>query len=351
MRPQPIFAWILVLFGLVGCGPKTVVSALSPLKYAVTTTVEFQDHGATTRQAIVTRCRVIDQTDSVSGNYAIDETGDVHWFKRSDGSLWLLRRFETCRWREAAPPAGEAPRSLSPGAGADPSGSRLQRTLVYRLDNAENPTQLDIHDTDALFGPGIDGLSARAELAPGGGAATDVLRKVFPWLGGPQGAAAPGRVFRGYVAEVRQLPATVRCPSPNPGAAGPVLLSGPPNIPACTSTPTCMTRQSPATTACAVGLGSLRPTFDPGYRTVRFGDPGRAERYGGTLVRGTILRAAGAEGLTGQAGDMWKADVCVEGVCVRLDRMQTASVYYPARNLLVTLHYDEAEPSSGWLPS
>jgi len=350
MRPLSTFAWLPLLFGLAGCGPKTVVSALSPLTYAVTTTLEFQDRGVTSRQAIVTRCRVIDQTDSVSGNFAVDETGDVHWFKRSDGSLWLLRRFEACRWRETAPPAGEPARPLAPGL-RDDQGFPLNRTLVYRLDNAENPTRLDIHDTDALFGPGVDGLSARARLAPGGEAATDLLRKVFPWLAGPQ--ATPGlnpRVFHGYVAEVRQLPGAVRCPAPNPYATGPILLPDPPNIPPCVSTPICAVEQAPGT-GCAVALGGLRPSFDPGYRTVRFGDPGRAERYGGTLVRGTTLRAAGAEGLSGQAGDMWRANVCVEGVCVRLDRMQRANVYYPSRNLLVTLHYDEAEPTSGWRAS
>src|SRR4051812_41742177 len=92
-----------LLMALAACGPKTVISSLFPLRYAATTVVDFHDRGMASRQTVVSKCKVVDQTDSIALGYLTPITGERHWLRRADGSLWVLGLLSPCRWRTARP--------------------------------------------------------------------------------------------------------------------------------------------------------------------------------------------------------------------------------------------------------
>lgn len=162
---------LLFLLGLTGCGPKTIASILNPLKYNVTTVVDFREDGVVTRQTLVSRCTVIDQTDSIAANYSVDDQGEPHWLKRADGSFWLLASLDPCRWWDEKPGAGGAmqPVVQRTGYAQAPGTWPLSDGPVYRLDSVERPAQIEVYGMHALFDGGVDGVSARAQLGPGGG--------------------------------------------------------------------------------------------------------------------------------------------------------------------------------------
>ena len=354
---------ILLALGLCGCGPKTIASILNPTRYHATTVVDFRDGRQVSRQVVVSGCKVIDQTDSIAANTATTITGERHWIKRADGSLWVLGLLDPCRWGvDGAPAPGFLPIITDPLVlGRESPEWRLSETLTYRFDKAEAPTRLETYSTRALFDGGFDGLSARGQISSGGETITDSLRAAFPWLvraaardktrgeltraqkreGVPQPLPETG--FAGYTAEAIQLRGGAACTAADPRAAGPVVID---DSDRCGFLNACA-RDRELTQPCQDILGRLRPTFDAGFSRVGFSTAAPERAYVGTYVPTRVLGAARAPASWSSYGYDWLPEICLDGVCARPERMGWLTFYYPARNMLVTVRPGSHHPHPG----
>lgn len=342
---------VLFALALAGCGPKTIVSILNPTRYHATTVVDFSDRGQVTRQTVVSGCKVIDQTDSVAANTATTITGERHWTRRSDGSLWVLGLLEPCRWGvDGPPPPGFKPVTAAPLIlGREDGDWRLAETLTYRFDNADAPTRLETYSTRALFDGGVEGLSARGQISSGGEIITDSLRAAFPWLTlasardkakgeltreqKRQGVLAPvpETRFEGFTAKAVQLRGGAVCPAADPRAVGPIVLDSDAK---CGFVTDCYPGRE-VTTPCGEMLGRLRPAFEKDFSAVRFSGAAPEGGYVGTYVPSKVLAAAGAPADRSSYGYHWRPEICLDGVCARPDRWGGLMFYYPARNVFV----------------
>ncbi len=322
-----IFISALILL-VSACGPKTIVSSLFPLKYAVVTEMTFDDDGAVSRQAVVSACSIVDQTDSIAANFNTTVTGERHWLRRADGSLWVFGLMGVCRWHEKPPPGAYQDVGPPPPKGADAAGApqvRLSRSLTYRYDDPVSPERVDAYWTHALFAGRVDGLTVSARMAGAEGAPTDTLRATFPYLSAAPGegrdAELRGRFF-GVSAEAEAL-TEAKCPAPNPSAASPIILE----------------RSEPCVHGRRREAGGLVPDVDLERGTVRFSLSDRREGFAARFFPASLLarkNAGGAWADNGFAADWWPT-VCLDGVCAPEDAGGYAVFYYPAANMLVTV--------------
>jgi len=354
---------ILLALGLCGCGPKTIASILNPTRYHATTVVDFRDRGQAARQVVVSGCKVIDQSDSIAANTNTTITGERHWVRRADGSLWVLGLLDPCRWGvDGAPAPGFLPVTTDPLIlGRESPEWRLSETLTYRFDNAEAPTRLETYSTRALFEGGVDGLSARGQISSGGETITDSLREAFPWLvraaardrargeltraqkreGVPQPLREAG--FEGFTAQAVQLRGGAVCWSPDPNATAPVILD---DDDKCRFLNECHPGRKP-TIPCQESLGGLRPTYDKNFSVVRFSAAAPERDYVGTYVPTKMLGAAKAPADWSSYGYTWRPEICLDGVCGKTERMGWLTFYYPARNVLVAVRSGSHHPHPG----
>lgn len=345
---------LLLLIPLAACGPRTVVSMMFPTTYAATTVVDFIDGDRTLRQTVVTACRVVDQTDSIAANSKTTVTGERHWIRREDGSVWVLGLLDACRWGPDGPPDHAAFKALYPDIGyrGRPEALRLGPSLTYRFDDPVRPTRLDTWRTEALFTDGADGLRVAAQVAPGGGSPTETLPAAFPFLAEVEAAnraareadrdqpvhrrparLSPGR-FMGMTAVAEQLRGE-GCVTPDAeaGVEGPVVLAADAR---CQLGGDCRPDFAPDAT-CHERLGGLRPEFARDYSVVRFSLQNRDPAYVGGYLRGEVLRDAGAPGVWGPNQFAWRPQACLEDVCVEPRGHQLTRLYYPSRKILVYL--------------
>lgn len=343
---------LVLSLALAACGPKTIVSSLFPTRYAVTTVLDFNDNGRVSRQTVVTACKVVDQTDSIAANTNTDVTGERHWIRRADGSLWLVGLLDACRWGPKGPRGDHAFRPLSATYDyAQPDRSwPVPPSYSYRYDDPARPTQVEIYETRRLFGDGAQGLRLTGRLAAAGETPTDTLRAAFPFLASvdahakaarakaknqPSGyrdySTSPG-AFVGFAATAVQL-SHGACPTPDPGAEGPVPLE--PTAECQYADPCRADRASEQ--LCSTSLGGLKPEFTPSFDRVSFTLADRELGFVQRLPRAELVQAAGAP-RHAPARFEWNPQLCVDGRCLRLERLSGGAVlYYPKRNVVVTL--------------
>lgn len=311
---------ILALPLLAACGPKTITSMLFPTRYGATTVVDFQGDGRDVRQAVVTRCRIIDQSDSVSQvALAIDARGEPHWLRRTDGSLWILGPLEPCRWGVEGPRGHPAYQPIQPVRGdtAPPGVHRLSSSLTYRIDDPSAPRRADAYRTEALFDGGADGLQVRAQLAPVGEEVTDTLSAVLrrpaavPKVEGRRGDWSTR--FLALTAEVYDMSAE---PCQAAGSARAVVMVDP--------------------RACnperGIRLGGLRPEVSSDFGVLSFATGTLDPAYVGGFFHGEGIRRAGGPG-EWRRYQMWTPRVCLDDLCQPPSNEWGAaySFYLPAR--------------------
>lgn len=335
---------------LAGCGPKTIHSIIFPTRYAVTTTVDFRDGDRTVRQTVVSGCKVIDQTDSIAPGIDTTVTGERHWIRRADGSLWILGLLNACRWGVKGPQGETVSAAILPDAppGERPRVWRLSHSLTYRFDDPVAPRRLDTYDTRELFEAGVDGLSAAATITPVGGKPTNTLDAAFPYLREVEAAekalkadrsrtARQRRRERGPggfdgVAVVAKIIENGECPGADGSGEEPVLVTGG----SCDSSARCGPPRA-AELPCYRQVGGLKPEIAPDFGTIRYSLDQAEPGFVGTYVRTDLLKAAHAPGLDAGAYPRWTPRLCIEDTCLQLQRMDVRSYYYPSRRLLVSI--------------
>jgi len=319
---------ILALLPLAACGPKTINSMLFPTRYGVTTVVDFRDNGRVVRQTVVSRCRVIDQSDSIAMNdLSISVRGEPHWVRRGDGSLWILGSLDPCRWGAEGPGDYREFAPLRPDARTDgePLVRVLHPSLTYRIDDPAKPGRIDAYQTKALFANGAEGLKIDAQIAPTGGRATKALPAVLPIpVGMEKKKGEPGSGwetrFVGVQAEVFDM-SREPCESAGSAQPGPVLVAG-------------GSRCNPER---GRSLGSLRPDVAADFSVVSFSIDTLDPAYEGALFQGLAIQRAGAPGDWRFHPD-WRPRVCIDGQCLSSEARNDLTVYFPARRQAVRIH-------------
>lgn len=324
------WALILVATALGGCTPRNVVSALFPTKYAVISTVTFEDGGNRSIQTVIHRCKIVDQTGSISMGSGKTVSGDRHWLRRADGSLLILGRLAPC------PVDGPDPGFTST---YDPERWRVEEDS-YLFDNAERPRSVQVFDTHALFDDGDTRiLQAAFEVLPDRPAThtwetafrgRDTLPPSSSLEKGGGAPLAPG-IFVGVTAEVAQLTEESRCESPD-NADGPVLL---PHDSACRFLNGCR-GAGDATSRCGHALGYLPVTVEAGWARARIALGPADTKVRRTLYDARVLLADGAP--ESAPGPRWTPEICLDGLCVTpTGREDTWLFYYPRERKTVTV--------------
>lgn len=318
---------VIALLPLAACGPKTIKSILFPTRYGVTTVVDFHDDGRVVRQTVVSRCEVIDQTDSVARNVVTHQKGESHWVRRADGSLWILGTLTPCRWGLEGPGERVEFAPLEPGLTDEPLRG-VAPSLTYRIDDPAAPTRIDAYRTEALFDADGRGLRIGAQIAPVGDKVTDGLKTAFPLPPGmaaakddkrPSFEAAPRPArFVGLSAEVFDM-SRAPCRAAGPAEPAPVRVL---------DTADC-------DTARGTRLGGLRPEISPDFSLVRFASSDPETAYLGSLFQAVAIQRA--QGAGGEGGLHWAPEVCVDSLCVSTALPFELTVYLPARRQAVVV--------------
>lgn len=295
--------------------------------------VDFHDNGQVVRQTLVSRCEVIDQSDSVSyKSVAIHTKGEPHWVRRADGSLWLLGSLDPCRWGLEGPGDYREFAPLRPDAGTDgePLVRPLNPSLTYRIDDPAKPGRVDAYRTKVLFGSGAEGLKIDAQMAPAGERVTKALAAAFPVPAGMERrkgdrASAWAIRFVGVTAEVFDMG---REPCEGAGLAqrGPVLVAG-------------GSRCNPER---GVNLGGLRPAVSSDFSVVSFSIDTLDPAYEGALFQGLAIQRAGGPGDWRSHPD-WRPRICVDGQCLSSEARSDVTVYFSSRQQAVRIreaYYD-----------